>query len=198
MKNVLEKFRESSNELKNVHVLTLCGIFLALRVALGVFEINISEVYRVSFAHLPVALGGMLFGPVAGGIIGLFGDIITMIIKPTGIINFGILFARLMAGVIFGLILYKKPISILRTGIATTAVVLITDLTITTISLIVVYYSNADLTAILGVVGGRIFNYGTLLPIYIGLIYVMQVMLIRVKIPVLKDRNLRLATKNQK
>ena len=82
MKEKRHVIRSSCREFGSVQMVALCGILLALRVVLGFLEINIESVYRISFAALPVSLGAALFGPIAGGVLGGLGDIVTLIIKP--------------------------------------------------------------------------------------------------------------------
>lgn len=107
--------RSSCREFGSVQMVALCGILLALRVVLGFLEINIESVYRISFAALPVSLGAALFGPIAGGVLGGLGDIVTLIIKPIGAINPGIILSKVLSGFLMGLILYKRPVSLKRT-----------------------------------------------------------------------------------
>ena len=74
-----------------VQLIAFGAIFMALRVVLGFFEINIGDSYRITFSPIPVTLASYMLGPVVGGVIGACGDIITLIVHPTGGINFGIL-----------------------------------------------------------------------------------------------------------
>jgi ECF transporter S component (folate family) len=39
---------------------------------------------RISFGNLPIILAGLLFGPIAGGIVGLLSDGLGFLIRPTG------------------------------------------------------------------------------------------------------------------
>ncbi|MGN0551454.1 MAG: folate family ECF transporter S component [Acutalibacteraceae bacterium] len=192
MKNTLENFKSSARELKSVQVLALCGILLALRVVLGFLEINIENIYRISFASLPVSLGAMLFGPIIGGILGVMGDLITLIIHPIGFPNIGIILSKTLAGVIFGLFLYKKPISLIRTSVAYATVTVLCDLIITTVSLHMVYQTPYEI-----LIPGRLINYLTLLPVNILLLYGAQVLMTKIKIPVLQNRGLCLAARKK-
>lgn len=105
MKEKRHVIRSSCREFGSVQMVALCGILLALRVVLGFLEINIESVYRISFAALPVSLGAALFGPIAGGVLGGLGDIVTLIIKPIGAINPGIILSKVLSGFLMGLIL---------------------------------------------------------------------------------------------
>lgn len=176
MKNTLKNLKSSCSELKSIHALTLCGILLALRVVLGFLEINIGDSYRITFSAIPVGLTGYMFGAVPGAIVGACGDIITLIIKPTGGINFGILLAKALYGFILGLILYKKPANLVRTIIACTIAVIICNLAITTASLCIAY--GYPFGAIFPV---RLVTNAITLPIDISLIFVFQKLANKIK-----------------
>lgn len=183
MKHTRTLIKTSCQELKSVQVIALCGILLALRVVLGFLEINIESVYRISFAALPVSLGGALFGPVVGGILGGMGDIVTLIIKPVGAINPGIILSKVLSGFLIGLILYKRPLSLKRTIAACSIAAVICDLGITTASLFLMY--GTPLAVLLP---WRIVNYISLLPVNIALLYGAQKLMARINVPVLKNR----------
>ena len=145
MNRILNKKSDTSNNSSDyfnftpVQVLTFGAVFMALRVVLGFLEINIGDSYRISFALIPVTLSSYMLGPITGGIIGACGDLITLLFKPTGAINFGILFAKTLWGVIMGLFLYRKKITVTRAIISNAAAIFICNIIITTISLCIVY-----------------------------------------------------------
>ena len=122
-----------------VQLIAFGAIFMALRVVLGFFEINIGDSYRITFSPIPVTLASYMLGPVVGGVIGALGDIITLIVHPTGGINFGILLAKTLWGVLMGLFLYNKPVTILRSIIANLTTIFVCNIVITTASLCIAY-----------------------------------------------------------
>lgn len=123
----------------SVQLIAFGAIFMALRVVLGFFEINIGDSYRITFSPIPVTLASYMLGPVVGGIIGACGDIITLIVHPTGGINFGILLAKTLWGVLMGLFLYNKPVTILKSIVANFVTILVCNVIITTSSLCIAY-----------------------------------------------------------
>lgn len=139
MKKTLNLFKSSAQELKSVQVLAICGVLLALRVVLGFLEVTIFTSYRISFSVLPVSLSAYMFGPVIGAIMGALGDLVTLIIKPTGAINFGILLSQALSGAIMGLFLYKRPISFKRDIFANVVTMLVCNIGLTTSSLALAY-----------------------------------------------------------
>ncbi len=129
----------TSFKFNSVQLIAFGAIFMALRVVLGFLEINIGDSYRITFSPIPVTLASYMLGPVVGGIIGACGDIITLIIHPTGAINFGILLAKTLWGVLMGWFLYNKPVTILRSAVANLVTITICNVIITTASLCIVY-----------------------------------------------------------
>ncbi len=123
----------------SVQLIAFGAIFMALRVVLGFLEINIGDSYRITFSPIPVTLGAYMLGPVVGGIIGACGDIITLIIHPTGGLNFGILLAKTLWGVLMGVFLYNKPVTVLRSIVANFVTIFVCNIVITTASLCIAY-----------------------------------------------------------
>ena len=140
MENALNKKKEATIfSFSPVQLIAFGAIFMALRVVLGFLEINIGDSYRFTFSPIPVTLAAYMLGPVWGGVIGGCGDIITLIIHPTGGINFGILFAKIMWGVLMGLFLHKKHIGWGRAIIANLVTIIVCNVVITTASLCKAY-----------------------------------------------------------
>lgn len=71
-------------ELKNLRSLTGSGLLSALSVILNQFTIFFSQVLRVSFTFLPIALSGMLYGPVLTGSLGAVVDILKYFTRNDG------------------------------------------------------------------------------------------------------------------
>lgn len=132
-------FATTTFKFSGVQLIAFGAIFMALRVVLGFFEINIGDSYRITFSPIPVTLASYMLGPVVGGIIGALGDIITLIIHPTGGINFGILLAKTLWGVLMGVFLYNKPVTILRSIVANFTTIFVCNIVITTASLCIAY-----------------------------------------------------------
>ena len=100
--------------MKNVRVLTTAGMLLAISVVLGFFKIPITELIELRFSFLPIACGSMLFGPVVGGIMGAASDIMGFVARPTGPYFPGFTISAAIQGIVYGLILYKKPVTVRR------------------------------------------------------------------------------------
>lgn len=115
MKKIKETFFSSLHELKSTRNVVLCGLLAALAVVLGtVASISVGLYIKIGFSGLPNRIVEFLFGPVVGCLFGGALDILKYIIKPDGPFFFGFTFNAMLAGVIYGSILYKKPVSIPR------------------------------------------------------------------------------------
>jgi len=70
---------------------------------------------RIGFGFLPVAVAGILFGPVWAGISYASGDILGMFIFPKNAFFPGFTLSAFLTGLIYGFILHKKQITWKRT-----------------------------------------------------------------------------------
>ena len=64
---------------------------------------------KIGFNFLPIALAALLFGPLAGGLVGALGDFIGAILFPIGAYFPGFTFTAFLTGCCFGLFL--RPVS---------------------------------------------------------------------------------------
>lgn len=106
-------------EMLSTKVVTTAGVMIALNVILNLFVLPIGNIIEVSFAFIPILFAGYLLGPVIAGAVGTIGDLLGFIIRPAGFFFPGFTFNALMSGVIYGLFLYNKPITLKRVAIAT-------------------------------------------------------------------------------
>ncbi len=104
--------------LKNVRVLTTAAMLVAIAIILGFFKIPITQLIEIRFGSLPIAAAGTLCGPIVAAIVGGLADVGGYLVKPTGPFFPGFTISGIISGLIFGVILYKKEITILRVLIA--------------------------------------------------------------------------------
>lgn len=119
----IKKLKNSTLELKNVYSLAGIAMLLALRVVLGCFGNSTLAFFgnnvKLSGAFLPIAITGAMFGPVPAALVGAFGDIISLLIVPTGGAYFpGFTISGILTGFIYGFALYKSNVSVARVIIA--------------------------------------------------------------------------------
>ncbi|MDE7273818.1 MAG: folate family ECF transporter S component [Lachnospiraceae bacterium] len=113
-------YSDSWKELKVTHNLVLCGLMAALAVVLNyTTSIFITPNIRIGFSGLPNRVVEYLFGPWVGAAFGAMLDILKYLLKPDGgAFFFGYTFNVMVAGVIYGFVLYKKPVKLWRILIA--------------------------------------------------------------------------------
>ncbi|MCR5775620.1 MAG: folate family ECF transporter S component [Lachnospiraceae bacterium] len=92
---------------RTIQRLTISAMLLAISVIFGFFKIPLSQVSEIRLQFLPIAVEGMLFGPMYGGILGGLSDILCYIVRPTGAFFPGFTLSAIIQGVIYGLILKK-------------------------------------------------------------------------------------------
>lgn len=177
MQTTLKNIKKSAFELKSIYALTVCGVLLALRVALGFLSFG-GDTYRITFSQLPVFISSYLFGPIPAAIVGALGDIITLIIKPTGPLNIAITLAQALTGFIAGLFLYKRPVNFWHTVLSCITVAVICNLIITTYGVVSMYHVPLGATLITRLVTNAI-----TVPINIILLFSIQQLIQRIHLP---------------
>ena len=69
----------------NIRSLTLSAMLTAISVVIGIFCKNFLNfgggLFRVTFENLPILLSGILFGPLAGGLVGAASDLISYMLS---------------------------------------------------------------------------------------------------------------------
>lgn len=140
MKKMKELYLSSMRELASPKNLALCGVMGALSMVLGIVaSIQIGPYIKIGFSGLPNRIAECLFGPVIGCIFGGTMDILKFIAKPDGPFFFGFTFDAMLAGVLYGSILYKKPVTIPRVFVAELAAKVIVNCGFNTLWISVLY-----------------------------------------------------------
>lgn len=126
------------------------------------------DAIQISFGFVPLAFGSMLFGPLIGGVGGALGDIIGTIVAPKGPYLPGLTLDVFLAGMIYGLFLYKKPKTILRISLAVLCITVFVNIGLNT------YW----LTFLLGkgymaLLPARIIKNAAMLPVQISMLYLI-------------------------
>lgn len=116
----------------STEVLVVTGFMIALSVVLSkLISINISFL-RIGFGFLPIAVLAIMYGPVIAAIGYGVADLLGAWLLPTGTFFPGFTVSAVLTGLIFGWILYKKEVTIIRALIASALVCLIVNLLLNT------------------------------------------------------------------
>ena len=140
MKKMKELYLSSMRQLASPKNLALCGVMGALSMVLGIVaSIQIGPYIKIGFAGLRNRILDCLVGVAIGCIFGGTMDILKFIAKPDGPFFFGFTFDAMLAGVLYGSILYKKPVTIPRVFVAELAAKVIVNCGFNTLWISVLY-----------------------------------------------------------
>ncbi|MDO4291883.1 MAG: folate family ECF transporter S component [Eubacteriales bacterium] len=125
-------FTDSAREFKKVRTVTACGLFAALALVLNSFSIQLGPYLRIGVSGLPNEMVDVLFGPVAGGLFAAAMDLLKLMIYPSGAWIPGLTLNCLLAGLIYGSFLYRRPTSFWRILAAELTVALLVNVALGT------------------------------------------------------------------
>lgn len=145
-----EKFSESGKALSKPMNLTVTSMLLALSIVLKCFENNGmaflgTNLIKIGFSIFPIAVIGLLYGPVAAGIAGGLNDIVGYILAPVGGAYIpGFTISMILVGVIYGLAFYKEEIKLPRIIVAEVIITLFINIILGVTWFIVFYGMPMD------------------------------------------------------
>ncbi|HSL86499.1 MAG TPA: folate family ECF transporter S component, partial [Bacteroidales bacterium] len=139
MEKMIDLFKLSMQEVKKTKVIAFGGMLIAFSVVLSFFKVPLGPTLQISFASLPIAAAGMLFGPFVGGIVGFVSDILGYIVRPHGFFFPGFTLNAILIGAFFGFFLYKKKITLTNVIISSLFNTIIINLGLTTLWLSIMY-----------------------------------------------------------
>ena len=131
MRKFVTLFTDSCKELKSVRTITTMAMLAAIAVILGMFSIELGQFIRIGFSSIPNGIVAYLFGPVVGGIFAGTLDVLTFFLPLT--------LVTILAGLLYGIMYYKKPITIGRVLVTKFIVMLICNVILNTLCLSVLY-----------------------------------------------------------
>lgn len=107
--------------------LTILSMLVALNVVMAeLFKFPIiPKVLELSFGFVPIAVAGMLFGPLPAMAVAAAADIIGALIFSSGDFYLGYTLTALMTGLFYGLMLYKQDVRLSRAAMAQALVSLV-------------------------------------------------------------------------
>ena len=103
-------WRDAAAELKDVRMLVITALMIALRIALKPFAIYIGPQMAIQTATLATALGAMIFGPVMAIPAAIISDTVGFMIFPTGDYFLPFMLTEIASTMFYALCLYRaKP-----------------------------------------------------------------------------------------
>ncbi|MBO4885976.1 MAG: folate family ECF transporter S component [Clostridia bacterium] len=133
-------FRESARAFRHTRSLVMAGMLLAVQVALGmVAAIPVGPNIRISFGYLALSSTGALLGPAVAPVNGALADLLGCLIHPTGPYFPGFTVTGVVSGLIYGLMLYRRDISLKRLLITKLLIDVVCNLLLNTLWLNMLY-----------------------------------------------------------
>ena len=103
-------WRDAAAEMKDIKMLVVTALMIALRIALKPFAIYIGPQMAIQTATLATALGAMIFGPVLAIPAAIISDTIGFMIFPTGDYFLPFMLTEIASTMFYALCLYRaKP-----------------------------------------------------------------------------------------
>ncbi len=177
MKNLIWQMKSSAKQLNRVLTVSMTGMLIALSVVLSFFTIALSNVLQIGFAFLPLAAGGMLYGPVVGGIMGVLSDVLGYFVRPNGPFFPGFTLNALISGALYGFFLYKRTVTLKRVIAVSVLITILVNMLLNPLWLSIMY-GNAFIVLFTG----RIVKNLVMLPINTTLLYSILKLVERIKI----------------
>ena len=141
------------------------AFFIALEIILTRFLSINTPFLRIGFGFLPVAMLGILYGPIWAGAAYAVGDLLGIMMFPSGAFFPGFTISAFLTGLTFGFFLYNKPVTWKRVFMASAIVCLLINMCLDTLWL----YILMD-KAVLGLIPARIVKSVVMLAIQVMLI----------------------------
>ncbi len=93
----------------NVKTMAIMALLVAINIVLSqTLSIHTWNI-KIGFSFIPVVVAAMMYGPVAGGLVGALGDVVSAVAFPVGPYFPGFTLTAVLTGVVFGVFLKKKP-----------------------------------------------------------------------------------------
>ncbi len=113
--------------------LVTVALLTALEVILGsVFTFNFAGIAKLGFGFLPIAMIAIMYGPLWAGAAYAIGDVLAWLIKPEGMFFPGLTLSCFIVGVVMGLFLHKKEITVRQCAVCFFVTVVFVDLLLNT------------------------------------------------------------------
>ena len=109
------------------------GLLVSMEVIFTRFLSFQTPIVRIGFGFIPIAFSAILFGPLIGGLSAAIADILGMMIFPKGPYFPGFTLSAFLTGAIYGLFLYKKPVTTFNIAKSVLLITIFVDLGLTTL-----------------------------------------------------------------
>lgn len=138
-------FKGQAVVFKDLRALVLCGLFMALYVAISTFNIRITPTLEIRFGPIILAVSGFYGGPIMGALVGAAGDLLSYLAggSASGAFFPGFTFSYALIGFMCGMVLYGQKITAFR-GFLASMVEFLVSVFITTYWLVLMYSNGQN------------------------------------------------------
>ncbi len=151
---------------KNTSKLIISALLIGLEIIFTRFLSIMLPFIRIGFGFLPISVIAILYGPLWAGTAYALGDILGMLIFPAGPYFPGFTFTAFCTGVVYGLVLHKKEITLKRVCVAACFVCIVLNLGLDTFWLYMLYD-----TGVIGFLPTRLLKCVIMIPLQTMTIY---------------------------
>ena len=114
--------------------LCMMGVLLAMQIVLSrMMNIQLSPSLRLNLGFLPTAVAGMLMGPFCSMLVAVCGDLLGATLFPSGALFPGFTITAALAGINYGLWLYRREPKLWRAALTILPVTLICNIGLNTL-----------------------------------------------------------------
>ena len=94
---------------QHVLMLVIMAMLAALQIVLSRFLSINTQITKIGFAFVPIAICAMLFGPLPTVIVAVVADVLGASLFPSGPFFPGFTLSAVLNALVYGLLLYRKP-----------------------------------------------------------------------------------------
>ncbi|HYF82522.1 MAG TPA: folate family ECF transporter S component [Clostridia bacterium] len=144
------------------------GLLVAIEIIFTRFLSFQTPIIRIGFGFIPIAFSAIMFGPAIGGLTAAIADVVGMIVFPKSAYFPGFTLSAFLSGAIYGLFLYRKPVTVLNVSKSVLLITILVDLGLNTLWLSMITGKAALVLLI-----PRVYKSLIMLPVQIAAIQVL-------------------------
>lgn len=154
--------------MSKTRTIAVVGLLVSMEIIFTRFLSFQTPIIRIGFGFIPIAFSAILFGPVIGGLTAAIADVLGMIIFPKSAFFPGFTLSAFLSGAIYGLLLYRKQVTVVNVTISVLLITIFIDLGLNTLWLSMITGKAAAALLI-----PRIYKSAIMLPVQITAIHVL-------------------------
>ena len=120
-------WRTAAQELRNLRMLTLAAIVVALRIVLSGLYIPLGDNLNIFFGYFVNSLGAAIYGPVVALLSGFATDVLGYFVHPTSPFFPGYVLSTMLGSFFYALFFYRARITVVRVILAKLSVNLLVN-----------------------------------------------------------------------